>query len=421
MSITTTAATTTTAIQDPLRPPATGLKAWLMAWLPKLIPITFRVLRAIWPIARFRNYVLVTRYDDVREVFLNDKSFRVPWAAKVDIITGGFPFILGMDDTQTYREDTAALRTVVRSDDIAHRLVPEVNRHAEQIVAGAQGELEVVDQLVRRVTFEVLGSYFGISNPPGEDLRVWATRLFEFQFVDSANDPALRLEVDVLAPRLRAHVQSVMDTRRASGQKQDDVLGRCLDVQAAGNARFTDDWIRVALMSFVVGGPPQPPMVVPQALEQLLRRPAELAGAQRAALANDDTLLAGYVFEAMRFDPLGPALPRFATRPSVIAAGTSRATSVPEGATVFAAFSSAMMDKRRLADPQSFNPRRLDHEYIHFGYGLHACFGTQMNKALLPLMLKPLLKRPNLRRAPGSGGVLSKRGAFAERLRVNYD
>jgi cytochrome P450 len=105
----------------------------------------------------------------------------------------------------------------------------------------------------------------------------------------------------------------------------------------------------------------------------------------------------------------------------MIAAGTSRATSVPEGATVLAAFSSAMMDKRRLPDPQSFNPRRLDHEYIHFGYGLHACFGTQMNKALLPLMLKPLLKRPNLRRAPGPAGRLSKRGAFAERLRVNYD
>ena len=80
-----------------------------------------------------------------------------------------------------------------------------------------------------------------------------------------------------------------------------------------------------------------------------------------------------------------------------------------------------MVDERRLLDPQSFNPRRLPHEYIHFGYGLHACFGTQMNKALLPLMLKPLLKRQNLRRAPGPAGVLSKRGAFAERLRVNYD
>ena len=44
-----------------------------------------------------------------------------------------------------------------------------------------------------------------------------------------------------------------------------------------------------------------------------------------------------------------------------------------------------------------------------------------MNKALLPLMLKPLLQRKNLRRAPGARGKLSKRGVFAERLWVQYD
>ena len=43
MSMTTTAA----APQDPLRPPATGLKAWLSAWLAKRIPFGFRVLRAM--------------------------------------------------------------------------------------------------------------------------------------------------------------------------------------------------------------------------------------------------------------------------------------------------------------------------------------------------------------------------------------
>ena len=112
------------APQDPLRPPATGLKAWLMAWLPKLIPFGFRVLRAVHPIVRLGNNVLVTRYDDVREVFLNDQAFRVPWDTKVRIITGGFPFILGMDDTPTYRADTAALRTVVRYDDIPSASFP---------------------------------------------------------------------------------------------------------------------------------------------------------------------------------------------------------------------------------------------------------------------------------------------------------
>jgi cytochrome P450 len=162
-------------------------------------------------------------------------------------------------------------------------------------------------------------------------------------------------------------------------------------------------------------------MVVPQAMEQLLRRPDALAGAQKAASENDDSLLAGHVFEAMRFDPLGPFLPRVATRASTIAAGTPRAVKVPAGAQVLVAFSSAMMDERRVPDPKAFNPRRLPHEYIHFGYGLHQCFGIYMNKALLPLMLKALLKRPGLRRAPGSAGRLRKRGAFSDRLYVNYD
>jgi cytochrome P450 len=113
-------------------------------------------------------------------------------------------------------------------------------------------------------------------------------------------------------------------------------------------------------------------------------------------------------------------MPRVATTKSRIAAGTSRETEVPDGANVYVAFSSAMMDERRVPDPQTFDPRRLPHEYIHFGYGLHQCFGIHMNMALLPLMLKALLKQPGLRRAPGPAGKLRKRGAFSDTLHVNY-
>jgi cytochrome P450 len=58
---------------------------------------------------------------------------------------------------------------------------------------------------------------------------------------------------------------------------------------------------------------------------------------------------------------------------------------------------------------------------MNFGYGQHTCFGAQMNMALLPLMVKPLLKQKNLQRAPGARGVLSKRGAFADSLYVRWD
>jgi cytochrome P450 len=132
-------------------------------------------------------------------------------------------------------------------------------------------------------------------------------------------------------------------------------------------------------------------------------------------------LLGGYVFEAMRFDPLAPALSRVAVVERKVAVGRARATKVPKGATVLVALSSAMMDERRVPDPRRFDPRRLPHEYMHFGQGLHTCFGIHLNQALLPLMLKPLLKRPGLRRAPGSAGRLRKRGAFADRLYVDYD
>jgi cytochrome P450 len=139
-------------------------------------------------------------------------------------------------------------------------------------------------------------------------------------------------------------------------------------------------------------------MVAPQAVEQLLRRPTRSPGRRRPP-ARTTTPAQGYVFEAMRFDPLAPALPRVALRDWEIASGTPRAERSPRGSTVLAAFSSAMMDERRIPDPRRFDPRRLPHEYIHFGHGLHTCFGIHINGALLPLVLKPLLKRPGLRRA----------------------
>jgi cytochrome P450 len=407
---------------DVLRPAAHGLKAAIKVWVLEHLPFAFRILRAVRPIARLGNNVVVTRYDDVREVFLNDAAFRVTYFDKLNVIMGGTPFFLSMDDTPVYRRDTDAMRKVVRISDITQRLTADVERMAQQIVAGANGSLEVVDQLARRIAFELYSGYLGVTAPPGGDLQVYVTRLFEFQFADPDNDPSLRAEVDMMAPAMRNHIQHLIDARRSAGQGPDNVLGRCVDMQAQGIDGFSDEQIRNALLAFIYGGPPQVAMGVPQALEQLLRRPDALAGAQQAARDGDDKLLAGYFFEAMRFDPIGPFVPRVATKDASIAAGTSRAAEVPKGANVYVAFSSAMMDQRKIPDPQSFDPRRPPDDYIHFGDGLHQCFGIHLNKALLPLILKPLLQRKNLRRAAGPKGKLIKRGGvFADTLFVNYD
>src|SRR3954454_6139912 len=136
-----------TATRDVLRPQADGLKARVTASLMGYVPLGFRVLRAIHPILRFGNTVVVTRYDDVREVFLNDAAFRVPYKNKLDVIMGGHPFFLSMDDTPEYRRDTAAMRLVVRPADITERLAPEVERRGGNIFVTAEGDLGNVESL----------------------------------------------------------------------------------------------------------------------------------------------------------------------------------------------------------------------------------------------------------------------------------
>ena len=286
-----------------LRPLPDGVGTRLRAWAFGHVDLAFGLLRAVKPILKVGGTVLVTRYDDVREVFLTDDAFAVPYRAKLDVIMGGCPFFLGMGDTPEYRRDTAAMRKAIRREDIPVRLAGAVETLAEEVVDRAGGRLEVVDELVRRVTFAVLSDYFGVPDPPGADLRVWATRLFEFQFADPGDDPALRADVDRMAPALRDHIDGLIAARRGSNTtgsdfEGDDVLGRCLALQRQGEPGFSDEQIRTALMGMIVGGPPQPPMVVPQALEQLLRRPDALMGAQAAARSGDDALLAELGIEA---------------------------------------------------------------------------------------------------------------------------
>jgi cytochrome P450 len=401
-----------------LRPGPTGAQRWLIAQARAAMPLGFRLLRRFQPILKLGSIYVVTLHDDVREVFGADQAFQVPYKSNLDIITGGEPFFLGMENTPEYQAQLEAMRQVVRPADLPE-LGDKAEALADRLVAAAGGRLNVVD-LVRRVSFDLISGYFGVPEPAVGHLAVWATRLFEYQFTGSPKSVDLRGQVDVIAPAFRAHIDAEIARRKAALDERDDVLARCLAHQAAGDPGYSDVEVRTAVLCMIVGGPPQPPMVLPQAMEQLLRRPEALRSAQAAARAGDQAKLHDLVLEAMRFDPLAPALPRRATRTWTLAKGTGRQCVAPAGATVLVGFASAMMDERRIPNPTAFDPNRLPHEYIHFGQGLHECFGRHINAATLHRMLAPLLRRPGLARASGPEGRLSKNGIFAETLVVTY-
>ncbi|HEV2556931.1 MAG TPA: cytochrome P450 [Bosea sp. (in: a-proteobacteria)] len=376
------------------------------------------ILRTVRPIFATGGFALATRYDDVKEVFANNAAFGVSYRENLDVITGGAPFFLGMGDTAQYRTQLQAMRQVVLASDLP-RLGDEAEARARAIIDASGGEVEVVS-LVRKVAFDLTGWYFGVPEPKRGRLDVWGSRLFEFQFTGSVADKDWLAEAEELATAFRDHIDAVIADRKKSGATADDVLQRCLASQAEGKAGYSDAEIRTAILCMVVGGPPQPPMVVPQGIEQLLLRDDWLAAAGEAARSSNDRRLHDILFEAMRFDPLAPGLKRVTLVDYRLARGTSRETAIPKGATVIAAFASAMMDGRRVPEPSRFDPDRQPHEYMHFGHGLHECFGRAINHATLHRMIKPLLEKAGLRRAEGRAGRLTKRGVFAERLVVRY-
>ena len=53
---------------------------------------------------------------------------------------------------------------------------------------------------------------------------------------------------------------------------------------------------------------------------------------------------------------------------------------------------------------------------------MHTCFGAYINRAVIPIILKPLLKQRNLRRAAGDAGRMDNQGTpFPVHQRLEFD
>jgi cytochrome P450 len=175
--------------------------------------------------------------------------------------------------------------------------------------------------------------------------------------------------------------------------------------------------IRNNLLGLLVGAIPTTSKCCAHALDQLLQRPEQLKSAQAAAGADDDALVAKYVFEALRFNPNNPAVFRITAEDYHLAKGSLHGKTIPKGTLVIAATQSAMFDGRIVEDPNDFRTDRPSYLDMHFGYGLHTCFGQYFNRVQIPGILKPLLQRQNLRRA----GPMTYDGPFPSSLPVSFD
>lgn len=381
----------------------------------------FAILRRVKPILIVKNTALVTLFEDVQEVLSRDDVFQVTYREKMEVIGGGGNFFLGMQNSPEYERDVSHMRTVVRREDLPGHVLPFVSQAAESQVAASGGRLDVVQRLGRVVPTRWVVAYFGCLRTEEKDLADAATVMFQYLFTDLTNDPAVGNAARDAAARTRDWLDRSVAQRKALASQPDDVIGRCLALQKAGVPGMDDTDIRNNLLGLLIGAIPTTSKCCAQALDELLKRPDKLEEAREAARADNDTLLAQYVFEALRFNPNNPGVFRTTAEDYVVAKSTMHATKIPRGTSVIAATQSAMFDERFVESANEFRTGRPAYVYMHFGYGLHKCFGEYINRVQIPGILKPLLKRRGLRRAEGAAGQLEYRGPFPSSLCVLFD
>lgn len=375
------------------------------------------LLRAAWPnlvlskqlVTSYENTgtVFVMRAADVIEVLDREADFAVVYEPKMRKLTGGENFFLGMQDSAEYQHDVSIMRLVMRREDVQDIVVPLARREAERLAALHPNRIDLPHDLTTRVPAVIVAEYFGTPGPDQDKLIAWATALFWWLFVDLRADAQIEARALDAARQLCASVDEAIAQRKKTrrGAPKDDLLGRALTLQA-GAPEFTDLAIRNNLVGLIIGAIPTLSKAAVQATEQLLDRPDALADARAVAQRGDEAALGAYVLEALRFNPINPVIYRRANRDTIVAASTLRARRVKQGAMVLASNLSAMFDPLKVDQPNQFRIGRPDGDYMLWGYGMHACFGAHINRAVLPAMLRPVLARGNLRRAPGAEGQI---------------
>jgi cytochrome P450/glutathione S-transferase len=389
--------------------PSTGLR-WrdrLSRWIsralsnPLLLRLAGKILR-VKPVLRLGKTTVVSSFDEVTKVLLADQQFTIAEINAARMARIGVPFILAMDRCPKYDRENNAIRSIVKSTDLDW-VRSIVSGTAQTMLEAAKpyGRIDVVNSYARISSARVVAEYFGVPGPTEHILMRWLRSLFWDVFLNRNDAPLVRRAADRTATELHDYLVTLIAQRAAEGAQGDDILSRLVRAGV-----LDPDGIRRNITGILVGAIDTTTTATANAMGVLLSKPQALEQTRQIAQSNDPISMRQCAYEAMRFNPQSPALLRHC-----------KAT----GQTVLALTISAMFDPKAFPQPDRFVTNRPLDRYLHFGYGMHTCYGAMINGVQIPELVQALVCLPNLRPASGRFRKTLYEGPFPDRLVVEFD
>src|SRR3954468_6373810 len=372
----------------------------------------FAELRAERPVLELPNdLVFVTRHADCTLALQRWHDFGVDlYEPKQGA------YFMAQDDTPDHWRDKSIMKSILDFEEIP-AIRSFVGEEATRILRDAKGSIDVPQQLSRMVPARLVQEFFGFSGSNAGKLIEWS---YWNQMDAFHNQPFDRDVIPdperVIAERKKAGVRlalylgRVILTRLAQlalHRGKTDSVTRLLRLYWSGGLKWSLSKVLFNAGGLLIGTIETTSGAVNTALAELLARPGELAAARAAAAAPDPSAFDGYVFEALRFNPIFPYFFRVCHTPTLLAGGTPGAKVVEPGKTVILCTHSAMFDETVYPDPLAFDPRRSIWQTFTLGFGHHECLGRAIGAAMIPEMVRQVLLLPNIR---ADGPVVFKEG-----------
>jgi cytochrome P450 len=345
----------------------------------------------------------------------------------VDYPKAGPHQIVGMRNIPEYRELKDLLLQSIGGD-FQSQLRTIVQDCAADILAKVPRRFDLVSQYSRVIAIDLTHRYLGIPADP-EDMKRWTRTILRDVFLNISDDPKMFADAELSRCQLNDHIhrliQKTLPELDGGAAASHTFFGRLLtNVTTKGLDRAAlSILVRDLMAGLVTALADNISNTIARSTKYLLDYPLQFSAASDAANEDNPELLLHYISESLRFNPETPLLIRVCSKAITLAPMTSRVTTIPAGTVVLAAVEGAMFDRDPSAfpDPEVFRSSRPLDRYLHFGSGMHQCFGREIAETVLPAAVGSLLKLGNLRRVRGLRGRATYDGAFPKRLLVEFD
>jgi len=358
----------------------------------------FAELRRAGRTARVSFYgapaLLVTRFDDVIDVFRDDEALPggLTYRRTTEPVVGRTFISMDGREHQLYRKlATPAFQSgaIARFNEVA--LVDLAHEVIDRFAA--RGSADLVTVLTGVLPYDAITRKLGIPRARDADMRRWADAMLSYP-----RDPAGAIAA---AEELSALLRPLLGQRRA--EPRDDLLSALAHADLAGERLSDDDVLSHVRLLFAVGATTTS-HAMGNLLATLLDRPELLERARQ-----EPGIRAALIHESLRWEGPLATLPRVAP-----AAARVAGEDVPAGTVLLLGLASANRDEARWGDPDQFDPARPVQDVVTFGFGSKFCPGSHLARRELLTALDAVLERlPGLRlvdrdgSAP-EGGVLRR-------------